>query len=141
MKTDMVELMLMQNAQMHQIIMHNMMLKALPAGGGVTPSASHSGQVIIQGCCVCVMFTRCKLQCCPCCIATLFKFKRRRHSSPPSLRFSWTTSSSYWLLGLATLDARRTRRHLSSTIRAACDWSSHAASVKHVRVNKINKPA
>lgn len=26
----MVELMLMQNAQMHQIIMHNMMLKALP---------------------------------------------------------------------------------------------------------------
>uniref|UniRef100_A0A8C9Y138 DUF4587 domain-containing protein n=1 Tax=Sander lucioperca TaxID=283035 RepID=A0A8C9Y138_SANLU len=36
-KEDMVELMLMQNAQMHQIIMHNMMLKAmppmLPAGG------------------------------------------------------------------------------------------------------------
>ncbi|XP_043916494.1 uncharacterized protein C21orf58 homolog isoform X2 [Protopterus annectens] len=29
-KEDMVELMLMQNAQMHQIIMHNMMLKALP---------------------------------------------------------------------------------------------------------------
>ncbi|XP_007907319.2 uncharacterized protein C21orf58 [Callorhinchus milii] len=29
-KDDMVELMLMQNAQMHQIIMHNMMLKALP---------------------------------------------------------------------------------------------------------------
>lgn len=27
---DMVELMLMQNAQMHQIIMHNMMLKAMP---------------------------------------------------------------------------------------------------------------
>uniref|UniRef100_A0A8C7SN86 DUF4587 domain-containing protein n=1 Tax=Oncorhynchus mykiss TaxID=8022 RepID=A0A8C7SN86_ONCMY len=27
---DMVELMLMQNAQMHQIIMHNMMLKAIP---------------------------------------------------------------------------------------------------------------
>lgn len=26
----MVELMLMQNAQMHQIIMHNMMLKAMP---------------------------------------------------------------------------------------------------------------
>uniref|UniRef100_A0A8C7GDP7 Zgc:112416 n=1 Tax=Oncorhynchus kisutch TaxID=8019 RepID=A0A8C7GDP7_ONCKI len=29
-KEDMVELMLMQNAQMHQIIMHNMMLKAIP---------------------------------------------------------------------------------------------------------------
>ncbi|CAB1421715.1 unnamed protein product [Pleuronectes platessa] len=29
-KEDMVELMLMQNAQMHQIIMHNMMLKAMP---------------------------------------------------------------------------------------------------------------
>lgn len=59
MKTDMVELMLMQNAQMHQIIMHNMMLKALPAGGGasqVTPSALHSGQVIIQGCCVCDVY-------------------------------------------------------------------------------------
>ncbi|RXN33494.1 sentrin-specific protease 2-like protein [Labeo rohita] len=48
----MVELMLMQNAQMHQIIMHNMMLKALPPmamypGGNpsqVTPLASHSGQ-------------------------------------------------------------------------------------------------
>ncbi|XP_050968643.1 uncharacterized protein C21orf58 [Labeo rohita] len=51
-KEDMVELMLMQNAQMHQIIMHNMMLKALPPmamypGGNpsqVTPLASHSGQ-------------------------------------------------------------------------------------------------
>ncbi|KAI7807416.1 uncharacterized protein C21orf58 [Triplophysa rosa] len=45
-KEDMVELMLMQNAQMHQIIMHNMMLKALPIGGGasqVTPPAL-SGQ-------------------------------------------------------------------------------------------------
>ncbi|XP_070698527.1 uncharacterized protein C21orf58 homolog [Pempheris klunzingeri] len=29
-KEDMVELMLMQNAQMHQIMMHNMMLKAMP---------------------------------------------------------------------------------------------------------------
>ncbi|XP_045081764.1 uncharacterized protein C21orf58 isoform X2 [Coregonus clupeaformis] len=29
-KEDMVELMLMQNAQMHQIVMHNMMLKAIP---------------------------------------------------------------------------------------------------------------
>ncbi|XP_041809961.1 uncharacterized protein C21orf58 [Chelmon rostratus] len=29
-KEDMVELMLMQNAQMHQILMHNMMLKAMP---------------------------------------------------------------------------------------------------------------
>nr|XP_055068417.1 uncharacterized protein C21orf58 isoform X1 [Misgurnus anguillicaudatus] len=40
-KEDMVELMLMQNAQMHQIIMHNMMLKAIPSGWGasqVTPS-------------------------------------------------------------------------------------------------------
>ncbi len=53
--TDMVELMLMQNAQMHQIIMHNMMLKALPPmamnpGGSnsqITPLASHSGQVTI----------------------------------------------------------------------------------------------
>ncbi|XP_067314414.1 uncharacterized protein C21orf58 isoform X3 [Pseudorasbora parva] len=48
-KEDMVELMLMQNAQMHQIIMHNMMLKALPpmavSPGGNTPqTASHSGQ-------------------------------------------------------------------------------------------------
>uniref|UniRef100_K7FQY2 DUF4587 domain-containing protein n=1 Tax=Pelodiscus sinensis TaxID=13735 RepID=K7FQY2_PELSI len=29
-KEDMVEMMLMQNAQMHQIVMQNMMLKALP---------------------------------------------------------------------------------------------------------------
>ncbi|XP_018960509.1 uncharacterized protein C21orf58-like, partial [Cyprinus carpio] len=51
-KEDMVELMLMQNAQMHQIIMQNMMLKALPPtavfpGGSnsqITPLASHSGQ-------------------------------------------------------------------------------------------------
>lgn len=61
MTTDMVELMLMQNAQMHQIIMHNMMLKALPlmavSPGGIpshiTPhTASHSGQVTIRGYCV-----------------------------------------------------------------------------------------
>ncbi|XP_076772587.1 uncharacterized protein C21orf58 homolog isoform X2 [Arvicanthis niloticus] len=31
-KEDMVEMMLMQNAQMHQILMQNMMLKALPPG-------------------------------------------------------------------------------------------------------------
>ncbi|KAK7144400.1 hypothetical protein R3I94_010732 [Phoxinus phoxinus] len=48
-KEDMVELMLMQNAQMHQIIMHNMMLKALPPmavspGGNTHHTASHSGQ-------------------------------------------------------------------------------------------------
>ncbi|XP_043098458.1 uncharacterized protein C21orf58 isoform X2 [Puntigrus tetrazona] len=50
-KEDMVELMLMQNAQMHQIIMHNMMLKALPPvamypggnNGQITP-LGHSGQ-------------------------------------------------------------------------------------------------
>nr|XP_009943317.1 PREDICTED: uncharacterized protein C21orf58 homolog [Opisthocomus hoazin] len=43
-KEDMVEMMLMQNAQMHQIIMQNMMLKALPplafaqpAGAGSAP--------------------------------------------------------------------------------------------------------
>ncbi|KAL2088146.1 hypothetical protein ACEWY4_016974 [Coilia grayii] len=49
-KEDMVELMLMQNAQMHQIIMHNMMLKAIPpmalspptGPGQVPPSAPHS---------------------------------------------------------------------------------------------------
>ncbi|XP_059503004.1 uncharacterized protein C21orf58 isoform X4 [Stegostoma tigrinum] len=46
-KEDMVELMLMQNAQMHQIIMHNMMLKALPPmafsqpGNFVSPVVSH----------------------------------------------------------------------------------------------------
>ncbi|XP_056314961.1 uncharacterized protein C21orf58 [Danio aesculapii] len=51
-KEDMVELMLMQNAQMHQIIMHNMMLKALPPmamfpegnPSQVTSLASHPGQ-------------------------------------------------------------------------------------------------
>ena len=47
----MVELMLMQNAQMHQIIMHNMMLKAmppmLPAGGPshCAPQTTYLGQV------------------------------------------------------------------------------------------------
>lgn len=50
---DMVELMLMQNAQMHQIIMHNMMLKAIPPmalspPGGLShcsPSTTYHGQV------------------------------------------------------------------------------------------------
>ncbi|XP_040297436.1 uncharacterized protein C21orf58-like [Bufo bufo] len=44
-KEDMVEMMLMQNAQMHQIIMHNMMLKALPPMGLDRPAKnepSHS---------------------------------------------------------------------------------------------------
>ncbi|XP_078133305.1 uncharacterized protein C21orf58 homolog [Sander vitreus] len=54
-KEDMVELMLMQNAQMHQIIMHNMMLKAmppmLPAGGPshCAPQATYLGQESYQG--------------------------------------------------------------------------------------------
>ncbi|XP_076871675.1 uncharacterized protein C21orf58 homolog [Brachyhypopomus gauderio] len=43
-KEDMVELMLMQNAQMHQIIMHNMMLKALPPGTCSQGPGVHSGQ-------------------------------------------------------------------------------------------------
>ncbi|XP_066468227.1 uncharacterized protein C21orf58 homolog [Tiliqua scincoides] len=48
-KEDMVEMMLMQNAQMHQIIMQNMMLKSLPAyspanGPGV-PMLQHGQQV------------------------------------------------------------------------------------------------
>ncbi|XP_028995927.1 uncharacterized protein C21orf58 isoform X2 [Betta splendens] len=44
-KEDMVELMLMQNAQMHQIIMHNMMLRAMPAMTLSTPNvAAHFGQ-------------------------------------------------------------------------------------------------
>lgn len=34
---DMVEMMLMQNAQMHQIIMQNMMLKAMPPLGMSPP--------------------------------------------------------------------------------------------------------
>ncbi|KAG5262069.1 hypothetical protein AALO_G00291830 [Alosa alosa] len=49
-KEDMVEMMLMQNAQMHQIIMQNMMLKALPpmalnspmGAGHSAPSTPHS---------------------------------------------------------------------------------------------------
>ncbi|XP_034715039.1 uncharacterized protein C21orf58 [Etheostoma cragini] len=54
-KEDMVELMLMQNAQMHQIIMHNMMLKAmppmLPAGGPshCVPQTTYLGQESYQG--------------------------------------------------------------------------------------------
>uniref|UniRef100_A0A3P8T785 DUF4587 domain-containing protein n=1 Tax=Amphiprion percula TaxID=161767 RepID=A0A3P8T785_AMPPE len=40
-KEDMVELMLMQNAQMHQIIMHNMMLKAMPSTALSPPGGSH----------------------------------------------------------------------------------------------------
>uniref|UniRef100_A0A3Q3KA73 DUF4587 domain-containing protein n=1 Tax=Monopterus albus TaxID=43700 RepID=A0A3Q3KA73_MONAL len=55
-KEDMVELMLMQNAQMHQIIMHNMMLKAMPPmallpPGGSSHYATHNvylGQVSPQ---------------------------------------------------------------------------------------------
>uniref|UniRef100_A0A3B3SD21 Zgc:112416 n=1 Tax=Paramormyrops kingsleyae TaxID=1676925 RepID=A0A3B3SD21_9TELE len=45
---EMMELMLMQNAQMHQIIMHNMMLKAIPlgalpppGGAGQAPARQH----------------------------------------------------------------------------------------------------
>uniref|UniRef100_A0A673B8N1 Zgc:112416 n=1 Tax=Sphaeramia orbicularis TaxID=375764 RepID=A0A673B8N1_9TELE len=40
-KEDMVELMLMQNAQMHQIIMHNMMLKAMPPMALSPPGGSY----------------------------------------------------------------------------------------------------
>ncbi|XP_056676142.1 uncharacterized protein C21orf58 homolog [Monodelphis domestica] len=36
-REDMVEMMLMQNAQMHQIVMHNMMLKVLPPGDSGAP--------------------------------------------------------------------------------------------------------
>ncbi|XP_074767545.1 uncharacterized protein C21orf58 homolog [Athene noctua] len=49
-KEDMVEMMLMQNAQMHQIIMQNMMLKALPPmafaqpAGGSSPPLQHAQQ-------------------------------------------------------------------------------------------------
>ncbi|XP_063788331.1 uncharacterized protein C21orf58 homolog isoform X1 [Pseudophryne corroboree] len=39
-KEDMVEMMLMQNAQMHQIIMQNMMLKALPPMGLSQPAGN-----------------------------------------------------------------------------------------------------
>ncbi|GAA6213354.1 uncharacterized protein C21orf58 homolog isoform X1 [Lates japonicus] len=53
-KEDMVELMLMQNAQMHQIIMHNMMLKAMPPMALSPPSrhshcTTHLGQDSYQG--------------------------------------------------------------------------------------------
>ncbi|XP_074517510.1 uncharacterized protein C21orf58 homolog [Sebastes fasciatus] len=54
-KEDMVELMLMQNAQMHQIIMHNMMLKAMPPmplPGGPShcaPLTTYLGQDSYQG--------------------------------------------------------------------------------------------
>nr|XP_028559581.1 uncharacterized protein C21orf58 homolog isoform X4 [Podarcis muralis] len=50
-KEDMVEMMLMQNAQMHQIIMQNMMLKSLPppayspAGGQGVPVLHHGQQL------------------------------------------------------------------------------------------------
>ncbi|XP_069850972.1 uncharacterized protein C21orf58-like isoform X2 [Dipodomys merriami] len=37
-KEDMVEMMLMQNAQMHQILMQNLMLKALPPAPGPRPA-------------------------------------------------------------------------------------------------------
>ncbi|KAM6917397.1 LOW QUALITY PROTEIN: uncharacterized protein C21orf58 homolog [Lycodopsis pacificus] len=53
-KEDMVELMLMQNAQMHQIIMHNMMLKAMPpmSPPGVprycAPQTTYLGQMLNQ---------------------------------------------------------------------------------------------
>lgn len=43
--SDMVELMLMQNAQMHQIIMHNMMLKALPPTAARINGSPPAGQV------------------------------------------------------------------------------------------------
>ncbi|KAM4625285.1 uncharacterized protein C21orf58 homolog [Polymixia lowei] len=50
-KEDMVELMLMQNAQMHQIIMHNMMLKAIPPMALSPPGghSAHLGQDSCQG--------------------------------------------------------------------------------------------
>ncbi|XP_008946192.1 PREDICTED: uncharacterized protein C21orf58-like [Merops nubicus] len=41
-KEDMVEMMLMQNAQMHQIIMQNMMLKALPPMAFAQPAGASS---------------------------------------------------------------------------------------------------
>lgn len=41
----MVEMMLMQNAQMHQIIMQNMMLKALPPMAFAQPAAASSSPV------------------------------------------------------------------------------------------------
>ncbi|XP_057268298.1 uncharacterized protein C21orf58 homolog isoform X1 [Pezoporus wallicus] len=52
-KEDMVEMMLMQNAQMHQIIMQNMMLKALPPmpftqPAGASPPLLHCAQQDLQ---------------------------------------------------------------------------------------------
>ncbi|XP_070588448.1 uncharacterized protein C21orf58 homolog isoform X2 [Erythrolamprus reginae] len=45
-KEDMVEMMLMQNAQMHQIIMQNMMLKSLPPTSGYgVPMLQHGQQL------------------------------------------------------------------------------------------------
>ncbi|XP_050195362.1 uncharacterized protein C21orf58 homolog isoform X2 [Myiozetetes cayanensis] len=41
-KEDMVEMMLMQNAQMHQIVMQNMMLKALPPAAFAQPTGARS---------------------------------------------------------------------------------------------------
>lgn len=43
--SDMVEMMLMQNAQMHQIIMQNLMLKALPSGGSQAAPLHSTPQV------------------------------------------------------------------------------------------------
>ncbi|XP_003500639.1 uncharacterized protein C21orf58 homolog isoform X1 [Cricetulus griseus] len=43
-KEDMVEMMLMQNAQMHQILMQNMMLKVLPPGPTGPPAATLQDQ-------------------------------------------------------------------------------------------------
>ncbi|ELV13262.1 hypothetical protein TREES_T100008086 [Tupaia chinensis] len=42
-KEDMVEMMLMQNAQMHQVIMQNMMLKALPPAGLIPFTTPQTG--------------------------------------------------------------------------------------------------
>ncbi|XP_008120312.2 uncharacterized protein C21orf58 homolog [Anolis carolinensis] len=47
-KEDMVEMMLMQNAQMHQIIMQNMMLKSLPPPV-YSPANGHGGPVLQPG--------------------------------------------------------------------------------------------
>ncbi|XP_033027636.1 uncharacterized protein C21orf58 homolog isoform X1 [Lacerta agilis] len=47
-KEDMVEMMLMQNAQMHQIIMQNMMLKSLPPPA-YPPAGGHGAPVLHHG--------------------------------------------------------------------------------------------
>ncbi|XP_027621996.1 uncharacterized protein C21orf58 homolog [Tupaia chinensis] len=50
-KEDMVEMMLMQNAQMHQVIMQNMMLKALPPAGLIpftTPQDPQWARPVVQ---------------------------------------------------------------------------------------------